>query len=417
MEKVYFHIAAFEANKLVSLRPETFDLGPFSHLHTEAFERLWRTVFRKVWAQWRYENGLPDYHGPAFIGNPSASTPPAVEVNYGPCEVLSFCGGGKDSLVAMKLLERAGVPFASYAYSHSLYGSAAHQHELIEGLLGHVAASCHHRHWVYDDFMDSPVVELHTEYGVKTILAAETPSSVFGVIPVILQHGYRHIVLAHERSADVGNMTWEQTGEEINHQWGKSLEAELLLDDYIKRELIKNVSYFSILKPVYDVLIFNLLARDPGAVPHTHSCNVRKPWCGRCPKCAYVWLNYMAYLPTEMVNGMFGQQNLFDADENHLWFRQMLGLEAHTPFECIGQIQEARLAFALCRSKGLGGRAMDVFTSEVPGLELESTLDSYLSVEGQLRTPPPDIFDAVLPQMLEAAEAARSYIKKTLSHE
>jgi hypothetical protein len=36
-------------------------------------------------------------------------------------------------------------------------------------------------------------------------------------------------------SADAGNLLWERTGEQVNHQWGKSLGAELLLNSYIQR--------------------------------------------------------------------------------------------------------------------------------------------------------------------------------------
>ncbi len=451
MEKVYFHIMAFEANKLASLRPDSLDLGPFAHLYTPQFETLWRTIFRKVWAQWRYEHALPDYEGPAMIGSSSrppsplpvggkggpagrkekeGTVPSAVQIAHGRIETLCFCGGGKDSLVAMKLLDRAGIPYASYAYSHSLYGRAALQHQLIDRLLDHGSPACRHRQWVYDDFMDSPVVELHREYGIQSLLAAETPSSIFGVLPLVLQHGYRYIALAHERSANVGNLIWDQTGEEVNHQWGKSLEAERLINQYLQRELISNVSYFSILQPVYDVLIFNLLNRDLPAVPHTHSCNIRKPWCCKCPKCAYVWLNYMAYLPTHLVDSIFKMNpdksplpggnfvtlNLFDVEENQVWFRQMLGLEAHTPFECIGQIDEVRLAFELCRRRGLTGRAMDTFRTEVPALNWGAIIDKSLTVNCDAPSIPRSFADGIFPQMLAAAETARKRILEILAH-
>ena len=406
IEKIYFHIAAFEANKFASLQPETFDLGPFRHLYTDQFERLWRTLFRKIWAQWRFENELPNYDGPVFSNLTTGGSPAApVTIQPGPVEILSFCGGGKDSLVAMKLLERAGIPYSSYAYSHSIYGRAELQHELIGGLLDHCVPAQRHRHWVYDDFLGSPVIELHREFGVQTMLAAETPSSIFGAIPVVLQHGYRYVALAHERSADTGNLIWNQTGEEVNHQWGKSREAELLLNTYIREELISNVSYFSVLKPIYDVLIFQLLRRDLAAVPATHSCNVSKPWCGRCPKCAYVWLNYMAYLPVDLVDSIFGR-NLFDVRENQLAFRRMLGLEDHTPFECIGEVAEARLAFEMCRMKGLSGHAMDMFKSEVPPVDVLGTLAKYLAVDASISTIPAHFAPPIFSQMEEAADAA-----------
>ena len=59
-----------------------------------------------------------------------------------------------------------------------------------------------------------------------SVTAAETPASLFGALPLALARGCTELVVAHERSADVGNLVWDRTGEEINHQWGKSLEAE-----------------------------------------------------------------------------------------------------------------------------------------------------------------------------------------------
>jgi hypothetical protein len=120
-----------------------------------------------------------------------------------------------------------------------------------------------------------------------------------------------------------------------------------------------------LIKPLYDVGIFCLLGDHPDGIPQTHSCNVQKPWCETCAKCAYICLNYMAYLPREVVAPIF-RSNLLDTPQNEIWFRQMLGLEAHSPFECVGQIEEARLAFELCRRQGVTGRAMDIFTQEVP---------------------------------------------------
>ena len=104
-----FHIAAFEANKAASLRPDVFDLGPFADLGTERFRELWSTVLRHVWGQWRYENGLADYAGPEIVGAPAAPHAPAPPVADAERRILLFCGGGKDSLVAGRVLEEAGL--------------------------------------------------------------------------------------------------------------------------------------------------------------------------------------------------------------------------------------------------------------------------------------------------------------------
>lgn len=403
-ERLLFHILAFEANKLISLGPATFDLGAFAHFHTERFATLWKEVARKVWAQWRYLNDLPDYHGPAIVGVPAAQdNSEPIEMEMGSPRLLCFCGGGKDSLVSLKLLERAGFSYSTFTYSSSVYGNAEHQHQLVDGLLQHASAERHHRQWVYDSFIDAPVMRFFPDFGAGGILAAETPSSIFGALPLMLQHGYRYAVLAHEKSANKGNLIWDKTGEDVNHQWGKSLEAEALLSDYIRSELVANIDYFSILQPLYDVGIFKLLNEDLAAVPDTHSCNVRKPWCCRCPKCAYVWVNYMAHLPEELVDSIFGL-NLFDVEENQLWFRQMLGLEEHTPFECIGQIPEARLAFELCRRKGLAGRAMSTFIEEVPAVDVDEILARYQVVDIAGSRIPAEIAEKVRDLMRPGAE-------------
>ena len=415
MERIYFHITAFEANKLISLRPERLDLGPFTRFHSRAFTDLWRTVAHHVWGQWRYEHDDPDYWGPEPVSAPAASTAGPLElerVSEGP-ETLSFCGGGKDSLVAMRLLERAGIAFDSLAYSSTVYGQAGPQHELIDRLLGHTAVGKRRRLWMMDDFLDSPVTALHPELGSRYLLAAETPASVVAALPLALTHGYRHLVVAHEHSADFGNLTWSQTGEEVNHQWGKSLEAERLLADYVRSELVEDVDYFSLLKPIDDTLIFNLLDGDETAVRATHSCNVRKPWCCRCPKCAYVWLGYMAFLPATEVEPIFGE-NLLDLPENQLTYRQMLGLEEHTPFECIGTVGETRLAFALCHRKGLEGRAMQTFVEEVPEVDVEDALARYLQIHPRHRIPP-RVFSSVEPLLARAADQAARRIRQLLA--
>ncbi len=182
----------------------------------------------------------------------------------------------------------------------------------------------------------------------------------------------------------------------------------MLLGDYIQKELA-NLSYFSILKPIHDVLIFNLLRSDIDAVHSTHSCNYRKPWCQECAKCAYVWLGYTAYLPETPVMGMF-PRNLFDIPENVSWFRQLLGLAAHKPFECVGEISEVQLAFEVCRRKGLRGAALDMYASEVPKPDVPVLLDRYLAVDQNVPTIPAGIRERVLPQMLRAAGQAREYI-------
>jgi GNAT superfamily N-acetyltransferase len=214
-------------------------------------------------------------------------------------------------------------------------------------------------------------------------------------VPVALVHGHSYLVLAHERSANTGNLIWDATGEDVNHQWGKSLAAERLLGDYVRTSLLAGVEYFSVLQPVHDAAIFAALSSVADRVPLAHSCNVAKPWCRRCPKCAYVWISYRAWLPGSVVDAAFGPDNLLDRPENQLWYRQLLGLEAHTPFECVGLVEETRLAFALARARGVEGRAMALL-DEVGPVDVDRLRSRYLSVEASDHRIPPALAGPVL---------------------
>lgn len=370
LEKVYFHIAAFEINKIASLRPQQVDWGNYTKSANKDFEKLWLRIFQGVWAQWRFENDDQHYLGPEFkaVSN---------EEQYGPVRLkesekermLSFCGGGKDSLVSGKILKDVGVEHDYLVYSSSIYGLQEIQHQLINKIIDQDHLPRVHRQWVFDDFLDSPVLNLYERFGVKTKTAAETPSSIFASLPIALAHSYKYLVLGHEKSADVGQVVWKKTGEDVNHQWGKSFEAETLLNDYLKKHLVENLHYFSILKPIYDPLIFTRLRKSLSLVPYTHSCNIDKPWCCRCAKCAYVFINYLAYLPEETVKRTFGK-NLSNFEEDVFVFRELLGLEKHLPFECIGQQEEVLLAFAMCSKKGVKNKAVLMFEKKFPKVDI-----------------------------------------------
>ena len=206
-------------------------------------------------------------------------------------------------------------------------------------------------------------------------------------------------------------MFWEKTGEDVNHQWGKSLEAEELLNNYVQENLVSNLTYFSILKPIYDVMIFNLLRQDLDAVKDTHSCNEAKPWCKKCPKCAYVWLNYMAWLPVELVDEIFDGTNLFDTEENQKTFMQLIGAADQLPFECIGQAEESWLAFEMCHRKGLKGKAIDSYLELEFDADFDHIFDTYLSVDETGNHFPQFIWDSVFPQFLNMQNEAKKYVR------
>ena len=364
IKQIAAYIALFEGMKLCSLFPNYYDITLIAeHLNQPVLE-LFTEIYQGVFAQHLYENNVTDYDGPELIfgGVSLVNSQPTSIVNSN-STILAGCGGGKDSIVAMKLLEEADLPFASMQYSHSVYGKADLQHNLISGVLEHVTPTKKHKISIYDDFIDYPFLELYFPDN-SGITVPETPVSIFESLPIILNEGYSYLSLAHEKSANTGNLFWEKLGKEVNHQWGKGYAAEQYLNKFIQENLLSNFTYFSILQPIYDLRIFKNLSKYPEVLPKIHSCNIQKPWCKKCSKCAYVWLGLITVFEPSLVDAVFGF-NLFDDDDLLPIFREMIGLEEHTPFECIGEIDESRLAMKKCLAKGLSGKALDMFKNEV----------------------------------------------------
>lgn len=416
MRSIYFHLLAFEANKAASLKPALLDLGPYQDLYTEKFGRLWNDIFYNVWGVWRYDNDLADYSGPRIL-KPEGTTrpPPPVTLDAaGQLEkLLMMCGGGKDSLATSILLEGAGMPYDAMVYSHNIYGQAQRQHDLIDGMLDYTQAGTCHRGWVYDNAVDSPAARLYPEYGVSHMLSAETVSSYWTALPIALQHNYRQVALGITRSTDEHNLVWDKTGEAINYLWGMSTAAEKLLHDYIQVELVSNLNFFHLLRPVYDLVIFNLLPEKLKAVPATHSCAQQKPWCGRCPKCLYIWMHLVAYLDDGVAEQAI-EQNLFDRPENRTYLRKMLGLEGFKPADCVGTVSETQVAYLLCRAKGKTGRAVaDIVPAEIP-FDGQAFLDTYSEVAPRYGVIPEGLYEAIKPQLSAGAARARAYVRAHL---
>ncbi len=417
MRSLEFHLLAFEANKAVSLAPAAIDFGPYADLVTDEFWRLWETIFHNVWAVWRYENDRPDFRLRRPPRTRAPAPAPAV-VTPGGVGTLLLCGGGKDSLASMGLLERAGVGYDAFVYSHSTYGRGSHQHDLIGGLLEHCGHRRLHRGWVFDDALDSPAALAHPEHGVTRIIAAETVSSYWTALPLALQHGYTDVGLGVTASTDEHNLTWDRTGEDVNYLWGMSSAAEELLHDYVRDHVVANLAMFHVLRPVHDVNVFTLLNHHRDAVPSTHSCAQLKPWCCRCAKCLYVWMNYVAWLPEQVVAdtfrssagagsgepGRLGGVNLFELPENRAILHKMVGLESYKPTDCVGTVSEARLALLMCRRKGVGGVIVDDIDLAPFEAEARTTLERYGAPAPPNRVYPATLAAALAPQF-EASRA------------
>lgn len=105
-------------------------------------------------------------------------------------------------------------------------------------------------------------------------------------------------------------------------------------------------------------------------------------------------------------------EDVLDLPENERWFRELMGLSEHTPFECVGEIDETRLALALCSARGRTSRAVRIYEREVAVKE-PLDLEKIFARHAVIHEPhgiPPELAARVLPIMHEAERGARKRI-------
>jgi hypothetical protein len=146
----------------------------------------------------------------------------------------------------------------------------------------------------------------------------------------------------------------------INHQWSKSEEFEHLLNQYVHRWITPDLTYYSPLRQKTELEIVKEFVSYPQYFPVFSSCNRNfsignalqgKRWCGQCPKCAFAFLMFAAYLPKKQVIDIFEKDMLADSNLLPL-FRDLGGRGNLKPFECVGTFDEVQEALTLIQKKG-----------------------------------------------------------------
>lgn len=73
-------------------------------------------------------------------------------------------------------------------------------------------------------------------------------------------------------------------------------------------------------------------------------------WCGKCPKCLFVYIILSPYLYKDELINIFGT-DLFEDKEIINTFIELIGNGETKPFECVGTFEEANYAVSLTISK------------------------------------------------------------------
>ena len=163
---------------------------------------------------------------------------------------------------------------------------------------------------------------------------------------------YKHIAFSNEKSSNEGNV--EYLGKTINHQYSKSSEFEKKFKEYCYKYLTKDVRYFSYLRSYTELQISKMFSKYTKYLPVFSSCNLGpkkgKKWCGKCPKCLFVYMTLYPFLKKKELVKIFGK-DLFQSKELLPIMKSLIGRGKTKPFECVGTYRESRQALNMSLKK------------------------------------------------------------------
>jgi hypothetical protein len=296
---------------------------------------LFTAVYTKGLAEYAYRNDL-GYVLDLVVDAP-LSTAVAPVLDNGDGRPLSAVGGGKDSIVTLEVLRRAGldpVPFSVNPNPVIVNVNAASE-------LPALAARRK---------LDPALFARNNAGGLNGHIPVTAINSLIAVATAVL-HGLGPVVMSNERSASDPNLIWN--GHEVNHQWSKGVEAEELLRAAVTAHAGVTEPYFSLLRSLSELHIAKLFAGFTAYDDVVTSCNaafkLHDPsarWCGHCPKCRFVFLAMAPFMDRGRIARIFGR-DLLAEPEQVPGYLEILGIDAHKPFECVGEVEESLVALRL----------------------------------------------------------------------
>lgn len=302
-------------------------------------------VYQEGLSQYAYENGLHRNDLAHFeaTGEVEGAVP-----TYAGDGIVSLQSGGKDSLLTASFLNERRIKFASLYLSNGPSYPA-----FIEGVGDELI--------VIKRFIDKEALKRAAAEGAKNghvpityiVMAIALVQAVLtGKNTVLTSVGHE----GEELHATVGDLS-------VSHQWSKTWHAEQQFGEYVRRYISPELRIGSPLRRYSELRIAELFAKKAWkSYGHDFSScnrinytqgndNTTLRWCGECSKCANSYLLFVPFVDPAELKSLFNGQDLFEKPLLEQTFKGLLGVDnVQKPFECIGEIEELRLAYHMRRS-------------------------------------------------------------------
>jgi hypothetical protein len=325
-------------------------------------------------AEARYVNDLPldpgALFGPPGTAPAGAATAPAAPQGEG---VLVPLGGGKDSIVTIEALRRAGVPVTLFSVGDA---DPIRRTAQASGLPRLIARRR----------LDPRLLEANERWALNGHVPVTAIVSLIACL-VAIREGAGEVVLSNERSARAGSVVVD--GVEVNHQWSKGRDAERLLSAALAEAAGPRPRCFSLLRGASELAIARAFAREDRYDLDFTSCNrvfrldpARRAarWCGDCDKCRFVFLALAPWCEPARLERIFGA-NLLDDPGQLPGFLALCGHGAAKPLECVGEVSESLAALRLLDERPAWREAAVVEAVRALGIAAHAPVDEVLALE------------------------------------
>ncbi|MDR0462838.1 MAG: hypothetical protein LBG64_01285 [Pseudomonadales bacterium] len=322
--------------------------------------KFWQELLQGGMGEFLYVNQLdPRVLQPNWqIQNESTSQANSATAQLEPSSSLVGIGGGKDSLVTTYLLNKANQSFDSLI----IEPASPATNSIAELFSNHNVIKIERR-------FDPQMLKLNHNGYLNGHVPFSASAAFLGLISAVA-NGHQNFIVGNENSASEATATYETLT--INHQYSKSFAFEKNFDQYCKQFIVNNVNYFSFIRPFYELKIAQIFCSLPEEfLTSFRSCNRGQKqgcWCGSCPKCLFVFLILAPFCDFDFLTNEIFHTNLFANEKLIEDAKKLTGIISVKPLECIGTIEESKVAFYLTLQKFINeNRAL------TPMLELAKT--------------------------------------------
>lgn len=333
--------------------------------------RFWQELLHKGMSEFFFINKINGW-AEDFVKFSATGTEDSAAIDqevHSPRVIIPM-GGGKDSVVSWEVMKELLMQKATLTINPT---------GQVKGLL---TAAQPELNIVVNRQLDPQILQLN-EQGY---LNGHTPFSAMASFVTTLAaylYDYTWVAVSNEWSANEGNTTF--LGQQINHQYSKTIEYEKNFREYCQKYLSTTVQYFSFMRPLHEIQIAKLFAQSPQYFSLFLSCNRGQKtgnWCGECPKCLFVYTMLAPFLEHDQLASIFGS-DLFEKAALQPILDELTGMVEVKSLECVGTREEMLIALGLTLQK-LAGKKLPVLLQHAQDVILKGQEESTQHVHNFL---------------------------------